>query len=121
MILGENRGPFQRTFISAWFFQVTVRGSQGHAGTVPMSMRQDPMTAAAELIVLLERLCKHPKDFLSYDGRSDGSTLESLSSSLVCTVGEISSWPSASNVIPGEARNLSLDDGYFLLYSIFCS
>ncbi|KAK9226906.1 hypothetical protein WN943_011954 [Citrus x changshan-huyou] len=91
--------------------KVTVRGSQGHAGTVPMSMRQDPMTAAAELIVLLERLCKHPKDFLSYDGRSNGSTLESLSSSLVCTVGEISSWPSASNVIPGEARNLSLDDG----------
>ncbi|GAY49050.1 hypothetical protein CUMW_116320 [Citrus unshiu] len=78
--------------------KVTVRGSQGHAGTVPMSMRQDPMTAAAELIVLLERLCKHPKDFLSYDGRSNGSTLESLSSSLVCTVGEISSWPSASNV-----------------------
>ncbi|KAK9223341.1 hypothetical protein WN944_011783 [Citrus x changshan-huyou] len=91
--------------------KVTVRGSQGHAGTVPMSMRQDPMTAAAELIVLLERLCKHPKDSLSYDGRSNGSTLESLSSSLVCTVGEISSWPSASNVIPGEARNLSLDDG----------
>lgn len=84
-----------------------------------MSMRQDPMTAAAELIVLLERLCKHPKDFLSYDGLSNGSTLESLSSSLVCTVGEISSWPSASNVIPGEARNLSLDDVYFLLYSIF--
>ncbi|KAH9795499.1 Allantoate deiminase [Citrus sinensis] len=78
--------------------KVTVRGSQGHAGTVPMSMRQDPMTAAAELIVLLERLCKHPKDFLSYDGRSNCSTLESLSSSLVCTVGEISSWPSASNV-----------------------
>lgn len=82
--------------------KVTVRGSQGHAGTVPMSMRQDPMTAAAELIVLLERLCKHPKDFLSYDGRSNGSTLESLSSSLVCTVGEISTWPSASNVIPGQ-------------------
>ncbi|KAH9747166.1 Allantoate deiminase [Citrus sinensis] len=79
-------------------YKVTLRGSQGHAGTVPMSMRQDPMTAAAELIVLLERLCKHPKDFLSYDGRSNGSTLESLSSSLVCTVGEISSWPSASNV-----------------------
>ncbi|KAH9747165.1 Allantoate deiminase [Citrus sinensis] len=93
--------------------KVTLRGSQGHAGTVPMSMRQDPMTAAAELIVLLERLCKHPKDFLSYDGRSNGSTLESLSSSLVCTVGEISSWPSASNVIPGEARNLSLDDVTF--------
>lgn len=73
-----------------------------------MSMRQDPMAAAAELIVLLERLCKHPKDFLSFNGHSDGSILESLSTSLVCTVGEISTWPSASNVIPGQARYFSL-------------
>lgn len=81
---------------------VKVRGSQGHAGTVPMSMRQDPMAAAAELIVLLESLCKHPKDFLSYDGQCNAFTVESLAGSLVCTVGEISTWPSASNVIPGE-------------------
>ncbi|KAF5474568.1 hypothetical protein F2P56_006456 [Juglans regia] len=82
--------------------KVIVRGSQGHAGTVPMSMRQDPMTAAAELIVLLESLCKNPKDFLSYDSHCNDITVESLSSSLVCTVGEISTWPSASNVIPGQ-------------------
>ncbi|XP_048229005.1 allantoate deiminase 2 isoform X2 [Ricinus communis] len=82
--------------------KVTVKGSQGHAGTVPMSLRQDPMAAAAELIVLLESLCKYPKDFLSYGSQCNGSTLESLSSSLVCTVGEISTWPSASNVIPGQ-------------------
>ncbi|XP_058201793.1 allantoate deiminase 2 isoform X1 [Rhododendron vialii] len=82
--------------------KVTVRGSQGHAGTVPMSMRQDPMAAAAELIMLLESLCKHPDDFLSYDGHCKGVTAESLVGSLVCTVGEISCWPSASNVIPGE-------------------
>lgn len=80
-----------------------MRGSQGHAGTVPMSMRQDPMAAAAELIVLLESLCKHPDDFLSYDGHCKGVAVESLVGSLVCTVGEISCWPSASNVIPGEA------------------
>ncbi|KAK2635011.1 hypothetical protein Ddye_029803 [Dipteronia dyeriana] len=82
--------------------KVTVRGSQGHAGTVPMAMRQDPMAATAELIVLLESLCKHPKDYLSVHSHCDGSTLESLSNSLVCTVGEISTWPSASNVIPGQ-------------------
>ena len=69
-----------------------------------MSMRRDPMAAAAEMIVLLESLCKHPGNFLSSDGNCNASTLESLSSSLVCTVGEISTWPSASNVIPGEAR-----------------
>ncbi|XP_028087214.1 allantoate deiminase 2 [Camellia sinensis] len=78
--------------------KVTVRGSQGHAGTVPMSMRQDPMAAAAELIVLLESICKRPEDFLSYDDQCKGFSVESL----VCTVGEISCWPSASNVIPGE-------------------
>ncbi|XP_021737200.1 allantoate deiminase 2-like isoform X1 [Chenopodium quinoa] len=80
--------------------KVTVSGSQGHAGTVPMSMRRDPMAAAAELIVLLESLCKQPQNFLSYD--DDCSTVESLFGSLVCTVGEISLWPSASNVIPGQ-------------------
>lgn len=82
-----------------------MRGSQGHAGTVPMSMRRDPMAAAAELVVLLESLCKHPRDFLSSDGNCNEQTLESLSTSLVCTVGEISTWPSASNVIPGQASN----------------
>lgn len=94
--------------------QVTVRGSQGHAGTVPMSMRQDPMSAAAELIVLLESLCKHPEDFLSFDDHCKDSTVQSLSTSLVCTVGEISSWPSASNVIPGQVRNCSpVPSGYY--------
>lgn len=101
---------FHKRYFVAWLlFQVTVRGSQGHAGTVPMSMRQDPMAAAAELIVVLECLCKHPKDYLFYDGDSDATTLESLSSSLVCTVGEISTWPGASNVIPGQARNFSFN------------
>ncbi|PIN17262.1 Allantoate deiminase [Handroanthus impetiginosus] len=82
--------------------RVTVKGSQGHAGTVPMNMRQDPMAAAAELIVLLESLCKQPEDYLSYDSQCASSTVQSLAGSLVCTVGEISTWPSASNVIPGQ-------------------
>lgn len=81
--------------------KVTVEGSQGHAGTVPMSMRRDPMVAASELIVLLESLCKHPHKFLNYDMHSDGVP-EELFAGLVCTVGEISCWPSASNVIPGQ-------------------
>ncbi|GKV36046.1 hypothetical protein SLEP1_g44224 [Rubroshorea leprosula] len=82
--------------------KVVVRGSQGHAGTVPMSMRQDPMAAAAQLILLLESLCKRPQDYLSPNGKCNDYCFESLSSSLVCTVGEISTWPSASNVIPGQ-------------------
>lgn len=82
-----------------------MRGSQGHAGTVPMSMRHDPMAAAAEAIYSLESLCKRPQDFLSFDGHCKSFSMESLSASLVCTVGEISTWPSASNVIPGQARS----------------
>ncbi|XP_047337730.1 allantoate deiminase 2 [Impatiens glandulifera] len=82
--------------------KVTIKGSQGHAGTVPMWMRRDPMAASAELIVLLESLCKQPEKFLSYDEECKGFSMESFASSLVCTVGEISTWPSASNVIPGE-------------------
>ncbi|KAJ8545161.1 hypothetical protein K7X08_017744 [Anisodus acutangulus] len=80
----------------------TVKGTQGHAGTVPMNMRQDPMVAAAELIVFLESLCKQPDYYLSYDGQCASLTVESLAGSLICTVGEISTWPSASNVIPGQ-------------------
>ncbi|XP_020596337.1 allantoate deiminase 2 isoform X2 [Phalaenopsis equestris] len=81
--------------------KVTVAGSQGHAGTVPMFMRRDPMVAASELIVLLESLCKHPQNFLPYDEQCAGVPTESYAA-LVCTVGEISCWPSASNVIPGQ-------------------
>ncbi|KAI0498963.1 hypothetical protein KFK09_019861 [Dendrobium nobile] len=81
--------------------KVTVEGSQGHAGTVPMFMRRDPMVAASDLIVLLESLCKHPQNFLSYDEQYARIPTESFAA-LVCTVGEISCWPSASNVIPGQ-------------------
>lgn len=69
-----------------------------------MSMRQDPMPAAAELIVLLESLCKYPETSLTYDGQCSGLKEKSIAGSLVCTVGEISSWPSASNVIPGLVK-----------------
>lgn len=82
-----------------------MKGTQGHAGTVPMTMRRDPMVGAAELIVLLESLCKQPEDYLSYDGYCAASAAQSLAGSLVCTVGEISTWPSASNVIPGQASS----------------
>ncbi|CAA0823810.1 Allantoate deiminase [Striga hermonthica] len=82
--------------------KVTVKGSQGHAGTVPMKMRQDPMAASAELIVLLESMCKKPEDYIFYDAHCTAAEVQSLAGSLVCTVGEISTWPSASNVIPGQ-------------------
>jgi hydantoinase/carbamoylase family amidase len=68
---------------------LTLRGRAGHAGTVPMSARQDALAAAAEVVLAVERLARE----------GDG---------LVATVGALSVEPGASNVIPGEAR-LSLD------------
>jgi len=32
-------------------------GMQGHAGTVPMSLRKDPMVVAAQVIAKLEDIC----------------------------------------------------------------
>ncbi|KAI5055131.1 hypothetical protein GOP47_0030276 [Adiantum capillus-veneris] len=81
---------------------VNVKGLQGHAGTVPMAMRRDPMTAAAAAIVSIEHICKHPEEFLSGDLVQSQRDHFVLEGALVCTVGEIATWPGASNVIPGE-------------------
>ncbi|GJN39052.1 hypothetical protein PR202_gb28146 [Eleusine coracana subsp. coracana] len=87
--------------------KVIVDGSQGHAGTVPMKLRRDPMVAAAGLVVTLESLCKDPNKFLTYDEECECFTEESVAG-LVCTVGELLTWPSASNVIPGQV-NFTVD------------
>jgi allantoate deiminase len=64
-------------------------GRAGHAGTTPMTERNDALCAAAQFIVAVETLAKN-------------------TGGLVATVGEIAALPGAVNVIPGEAR-LSLD------------
>jgi allantoate deiminase len=69
--------------------RVTFKGRAGHAGTVPMNLRQDALCAAAEFILAAEALAQNR-------------------GGLVATVGETTVRPGASNVIPGEAR-LSLD------------
>jgi allantoate deiminase len=64
-------------------------GEAGHAGTVNMNLRRDPLPAAAELILAAETLaCETP--------------------GLLATVGKIEASPGASNVIPGRV-DLSLD------------
>ncbi len=68
---------------------VTFSGSASHAGTVPMSLRRDALTAAAEWILNAEKLAR---------GR-DG---------LVATVGGLTLEPGVGNVIPGRAE-LTLD------------
>ncbi len=64
-------------------------GKAGHAGTVPMSRRNDALCAAAEFVLEVESACK-------------------VEPGVVATVGELSVLPGASNVIPGETT-LSLD------------
>jgi allantoate deiminase len=59
-------------------------GMAGHAGTVPMALRRDALTGAAEAISAIEEFC-----------RTDHG-------GLVGTVGYIHAAPGATNVIPGQ-------------------
>lgn len=65
--------------------QVAITGEAGHAGTVPMDLRRDALTAAAEIIGEVERLARN----------TDG---------LLGTVGALEVRPNAVNAIPGEVR-----------------
>jgi allantoate deiminase len=65
--------------------RVVVLGEAGHAGTVPMHMRQDALAGAAELMLLIER-----------------TALENQDDGMVATVGRIEASPGATNVIPGR-------------------
>ncbi len=40
------------------FLSVSMRGTQGHAGTVPMATRRDTLAAAAEAVLRVETRCK---------------------------------------------------------------
>jgi allantoate deiminase len=76
-IAGQTRGEF--IFV----------GRANHAGTTPMNLRHDAMSAAAEWIIEVERVAKREKG-------------------LVATVGRIAVTPNAANVIAGQVR-VSLD------------
>lgn len=62
---------------------VELSGTAGHAGTVPMRLRRDPMTAAAHMITAIDQIARR-------------------TSGLVATVGKIEARPGAANVIPGS-------------------
>jgi len=70
-------------------YALTFVGKAGHAGTVPMELRQDALCAASEFILAVESLAR-------------------TTSGLVATVGKIVVQSSASNVIPGHVV-ISLD------------
>ena len=69
-------------------YTVTVSGTAGHAGTVPMHQRHDAATAAAEIVLAVEQRCSMP--------------------GLVGTVGQLAVPAGAINVIPARCV-LSLD------------
>ena len=66
-----------------WRVKVKLRGQAGHAGTTPMHLRRDALAAAAECMLVIERV--------AVEGPAD----------LVATVGQIAALPGAPNVIPG--------------------
>ena len=61
-----------------------LTGMAGHAGTVPMELRRDALTGAAECVSAVEEFCKTDE------------------AGLVGTVGYIDAKPGATNVIPGH-------------------
>lgn len=71
-------------------YTMEITGQAGHAGTVPMGLRRDALTAAAEAVVAIERCCAEHRG------------------GVVGTVGQLVVSPGATNVIPGRVR-FSLD------------
>jgi len=69
--------------------RVSITGTAGHAGTVPMALRHDAAAAAAEIVLFVERRC-------------------GAAASLVGTVGELCVPNGAINIIPGRCE-LTLD------------
>ena len=69
--------------------EIQFSGLAGHAGTVPMNMRQDALCAAAEFVLAVERFAR-------------------VNTRLVATVGTLTVAQAASNVIPGKVT-CSLD------------
>ena len=63
---------------------MVFNGEAGHAGTVPMGMRKDALTCAAEFVLEAEKFASGNKE------------------NLVATIGKLHIINSASNVIPGE-------------------
>jgi allantoate deiminase/N-carbamoyl-L-amino-acid hydrolase len=70
-------------------YRITLQGTAGHAGTVPMAMRRDAAAAAAEIVLEVERRCAAVPN-------------------LVGTVGQLYVPHGQINVIPG-ACELTLD------------
>jgi allantoate deiminase len=85
-VLYENKTPVALVTAIAGQKRIEVKytGVAGHAGTVPMDMRNDALACAAEFVLAVEKFGTENKGHL------------------VATVGKLNVVNSASNVIPGE-------------------
>lgn len=72
--------------------EIILNGCAGHAGTIPASLRKDPLPVASEMILAVNQLCKSDE-------------------SIRATVGHLEVIPNASNVIPGRVK-FSIDMRY---------
>jgi len=70
-------------------YWITVEGQSSHAGTTPMSMRQDALVAASQVVLAINRVGHQPGD-------------------QVATVGRMDLHPNVPNSIPGRVE-MSLD------------
>ena len=66
------------------WYAVSLTGTENHAGTTPMHLRQDAMVGAARLVLAVNDIAR------SFDGRAVG------------TVGRIEIRPGSPNVVPGD-------------------
>jgi allantoate deiminase len=69
--------------------RLELLGRAGHAGTVPMALRRDPLVVAAQIVERVQAIAR-------------------ASEGVVATVGELAVEPGAANVIPGRVT-LSVD------------
>ncbi len=93
--LHDEQGPYLENenldigivenIVAISWLTITVEGFAGHAGTVPMPMRQDAMTAAAQIIAGISNY-----------------TTEKFAYEATATVGKIELQPNSSNCIPSK-------------------
>ena len=72
--------------------EIILTGCAGHAGTIPASLRNDPLPVASEMILAVNQMCESDELIRS-------------------TVGHLEVIPNASNVIPGTVK-FSIDMRY---------
>lgn len=83
--LGKKIGIVQG-IVGQQRYTLTVKGQANHAGTTPMNMRQDALTAAARIVLAVEHLA------------------QSAPGDPVATVGAFQVFPNAPNIIPGLVK-----------------